>query len=542
MLDVQKYCLARVSPVGIGVMNCTLRPRGFQIVILTLFVLAQYKAHGQEPPLSVIQVRSRLVQLDVTVLDKSGVPISNLSQSDFTIYEDGVPQRIRNFDSSQAHQLPAESLVHGIHGTADLQRLAPDAPVTVLVLDEFNTAFRDTAFARLQIRKFLAKQPETLTQPTSLLVATDDGFEQVNDYTLNRQELLDSLRTLKPSYPAGLMRMGGSREGIAIRFAQTLASLQQIAQAGIGHQGRKNIVWVGRGFNSIDLRNEPDHQVQLVKGAAERALNLLRDAHVTLYTIDPTISTVAAAELNAEQTETDAAAFLAETHKRTDPFDGTVSFNTLAPETGGRAFALNNDLDTEISTSVSEGGNYYTLAYVPAGDIDAKDPYRRIDVRVDRPDVTVVTRHGYFAEVPSPPRRTVSQDIKNEGFELSAAMSSKMTYTGLGVSASPSASDSSQYIVQVATTDLSWSPNAKGGPSAHMIIAAIALDAKDKPVSKNAKDVTASVGPDVSPTAIPFANLGISLADTSKAVRVRIAVRDQQTGKLGTADIILDKH
>ena len=299
--------------------------------VLCTLALASAALAQQPPSPAVVRVSSRLVVLDVSVLDAAGVSVTDLTRNDFTIYESGQPERIHSFEPFDAHRLPPSATAASLRNTADLQRLAPNAPVTVLVLDELNTAFEDTAFARTSLRKYLLARDATLTEPTTLLTVTDAGFQQVQDYTLDRGRLLDALAHLKGAYPFSLLRTGGSPEGRAIRFAQTLASLQQVAQATSGHQGRKNILWVGSGFQSIDLRNEPDRQVQLVKGAAERTVNLLREAHVTVYTVDPTLSTKIAGEPQADTTQTDPSAFTAETHQRGDPFSDTVSFNTLAP-------------------------------------------------------------------------------------------------------------------------------------------------------------------------------------------------------------------
>jgi VWFA-related protein len=476
--------------------------------------------------------------LDVTVLDKDQHNVRDLTRDDFTIVEAGQLQTIRNFESFSDHPLPPSITKTSLQGTADLQRVAPRAPVTILVLDELNSNFEDAAFARTQIRKYLSSQPDTLKQPTSLLVATDSSFEQAQDYTLDRKQLLDSLAHLKAAYPFGLMRTGGSSEGRAIRFAQTLSSLQQIAQASAGHKGRKNIIWVGRGFTGIDLRDAPDHQVQLVKGAAERTLNLLRDAHVAVYTIDPTLSTSIAAQLNATSSETDDAAFAAETHNATDPFDGTVSFNTLAPETGGRAFALNNNIDEEIATSVQEGSSFYTLAYVPSNSNEATKPYRGITVRVNRPGLTVVTRRGYFATVPALPARSARQDMRATGFDMGTAVSSKMTYTGLGVLAGP-AQETGSFIVQVSTNDITWASQPDGSSSANLVLAAVALDSRNRPIAKAANEVTARVGGEINLNSIPFTTLKIRLSPPPTTVRIRIVVRDSSSGQVGTADIAL---
>src|SRR5437016_11445610 len=48
----------------------------------------------------VIKVTSNLVNLDVIVKDKKGRPITDLKPEDFTVSENGVPQKIEFFDST----------------------------------------------------------------------------------------------------------------------------------------------------------------------------------------------------------------------------------------------------------------------------------------------------------------------------------------------------------------------------------------------------------------------------------------------------------
>ena len=46
----------------------------------------------------VVRTETNLVQLNVGVVDPQGHPITSLSRSDFTVYEDGVKQQILHFD------------------------------------------------------------------------------------------------------------------------------------------------------------------------------------------------------------------------------------------------------------------------------------------------------------------------------------------------------------------------------------------------------------------------------------------------------------
>src|ERR1700743_3969886 len=62
---------------------------------------------AQDAP--ILRLNSTLVFLDVTVLDKHGVPVvAGLTKDDFVITEDRQPQRIFSFEPPDAHQLDAD--------------------------------------------------------------------------------------------------------------------------------------------------------------------------------------------------------------------------------------------------------------------------------------------------------------------------------------------------------------------------------------------------------------------------------------------------
>src|SRR5689334_1977044 len=61
-----------------------------------------------------------------------------------------------------------------------------------------------------------------------------------------------------------------------------------------------------------------------------------------------------------------------------------AAMNTLAVETGGRAFYKRNELDKVIADSVADGVAYYTLGYYPTNSKwDGK--FRTIDIKLGRP-------------------------------------------------------------------------------------------------------------------------------------------------------------
>lgn len=68
----------------------------------------------------------------------------------------------------------------------------------------------------------------------------------------------------------------------------------------------------------------------------------------------------------------------------------------LARLTGGRAYYDRNDLETGISRALVDGKFGYDLAYYPDHDLWNGD-WRKIQVKVNRPGVTVLARSGYYA-------------------------------------------------------------------------------------------------------------------------------------------------
>src|SRR5438045_2343085 len=67
-----------------------------------LIFLLSLTAHAQNPPKQdedVVKVKSNLVNIDVMVKDKKGKFISDLKPEDFTITENGVPQKVEFFDA-----------------------------------------------------------------------------------------------------------------------------------------------------------------------------------------------------------------------------------------------------------------------------------------------------------------------------------------------------------------------------------------------------------------------------------------------------------
>ena len=221
-----------------------------------------------------------LVILDGVVVDQQGKPVTDLKREEFHITEDNETQQIRNFDAP-GRFTPSPDIT--INSTADLDHLAPRAPVNIVLLDEFNTRFEDMAFARYSLKKWLEKQPDKLDTPTMLIAVDLQHFSVLQDYTQNKDAILNALDHHFVAYPWQAHQFSWIPE----RYTTALYSLRRVAEATIGHSGHKNMIWLGRGFPTLDYTRISVDGQSHVRSSVQQTVNELRDARVTLYTIDP---------------------------------------------------------------------------------------------------------------------------------------------------------------------------------------------------------------------------------------------------------------
>ena len=498
----------------------------------------------QRPQPSTITVTTRLVVLDVVVTDSKGNPRTDLQQSDFHITENGQPINIRTFEPPSVHTAP---LAHDIESTADLGRYAPQSPVDIIVLDELNTKFEDMAYARYSVNKYLKAQPEKLTTPTMLLAVSKDSFKVLRDYTLDRSAIFTALDHHLTAYPWHLqVNVNPIRQ-----LATSIGTLEQVVTATSGHPGHKNLIWIGKGFPGIDLTSDAldQQEVAQLTGAVEAAINRLRDGRVTLYTIDPTplSSTIASTENDASTTGDDDGV------SAPDPFAGDINFNSLAPQTGGKAYYSRNDIDRELEQTVRDGSNYYTISYRPppssADNMQANtsENFRKIRVRFDQKGLRADYRQGYYSRA----LENEVVDPRRVQYDLYAAETGTLSYTGFRVEAARKPGTPDTYIVATEEKQLQWIDNAPTNPaapdnttseadtqSAKITLVATALDKQGKMLRRATAEFTAHRPSSAAKTAAPdaAARFEINLPDTPKTARTRFVLRGAD-GRIGTFDL-----
>jgi VWFA-related protein len=514
---------------------CTLLPCSLSVLLLAQTPAPQAAAQPTQPPQAApgsqvardangtytLQATTRLVVLDVVVTDAKGNVVTDLKKDDFKITESKEPQTVLNFEATGAHSLNPDLT---INSTADLDRLAPRAPVNIILLDEFNSRFEDMAFARDSLKKFLARQPEKLTTPTMLIAVNLQHFTVLCDYTQDKQGLLDALDHHFVANPW----QASQGAWVAERFSTAFETLMRVAEATVGHVGHKNMIWIGRGFPAVRLANAGIDAQNRLNSAVQRCVNMLRDARVTLYSVDPA-GLMSNPGIYGSEAALD------------DPFGGNYQFSALARATGGRALYGHNDVDAEIGTGVRDGSSFYTLTYRPTNTVRDLTKFRKIEVTLNRPNLTATTRQGYYLQGgpgvvnPEKPSRRLVNDLKD-------AESSTMAYDGVSIAVVRSSTDPDTFNIHIDGRSLAWKPATdKEARSTEIIVMASSFDKKDKELKRTANEIRVHAPRDVPPTGRLLRDLDFpfKIDHDAKAVRARIVVRVTASGRIGTADVLL---
>ncbi len=472
------------------------------------------------PQPSVYRVTSNLVVLDVVATDKAGKVVPDLTKDEFTVYENGVRQTIRTLDSPT--ERPTIPMVPGHDRNG--HPTWGESPITVIVLDQLNTPIEEIAYARDELFKYLAAQPAQLSEPTSLIVLNDAGIQNAIPATRDRDSLLKSARSLHVALPYRLKRSARSE-----LLVESFALLRQIALSTSGDRGRKNVLWVGRGFASLDPQALDPHDQELFLTAVRSTVNLLLASRVTLSKIDPRSNLAVAVDGDPSDPTSPS---LGEVD---DPFATTFSFGAFIAQTGGKNFMYLNDLAKEIDEGVTQGSNFYTMSYVPT-DPHEDGKYRKLDVRVSRPGVVLRSKLGFYAG----PQRQQPSD-RDLSFDMVQAAASGMQYAGVGVrivNTKHTAGTNSVHVqLSVDTDTLPFSSTPAGGEQTTLYVSLAALDDKGKLLRFSTVSSEIEIpATQLERIATGHTSVPGSLTLPKNTAAVRVIVRDAN-GRIGTAEV-----
>ena len=351
-----------------------------------------------QEPAATVAVDVKVVTLPVTVRDKHGKIVRDLTKDDFTLQEDGRPQTIKYF--SQETNLP---LTLGL--LVDTSRSQDN------VLDAERNASRS----------FL---DQMLVQPKdkAFLIHFDREVELLQDLTPSREKLQSALELLKtstdrersndPNDPSNSPSGSGSRShhggGTQLYDAVYLASNELMKK----QQGRKAIVILSDGV---------DHGS---KTYLESAIESAQRADTVVYSIY-----FADSRRNDRQNQGGGmgrggggypggggggwpgggggwpgggggrGGRGGQRPAESPRTDGKKILERISKETGGRFFEVSKKESVgDIYTSiVEELRTQYSMGYTPDKDSTASG-YHHLQLAVKKKDLTAQTRDGYYAD------------------------------------------------------------------------------------------------------------------------------------------------
>lgn len=363
-----------------------------------------------------IQVTTELVLVNLVARDKKGNLVRDLKKEDFTLFEDGKKQEISTFDFENVDQMltagAAEPMVSGTTGEASLLRakkIEPslDARNRRLMLLFFDFSAMDPEQIDRAVdaaKKFVA----TAMQPADLmaLVSLATNMRVDLDFTDDKARLTAGLSAYTSGQGQGFDNGStGTSEGAAetsgafsvddsdyntFSADRKLLALQSLMQALGKLPQKKSLIYFSNGISQSGLDNQS--ALRATTAAAVKA-------NVSIYSLDirglqafPPGGEAQAASLRGQSAYSGQSVL----NDLNNNAASQETLGTLSSDTGGKAFFDSNDFSGVFSQVQKDTSAYYVLGF--SSNNPLKDGrFRRLKVQVNRPDLKLDYRSGYYA-------------------------------------------------------------------------------------------------------------------------------------------------
>jgi VWFA-related protein len=363
-----------------------------------------------------LSVKSQLVTEAVVIKDKSGKFIPNLKASDFTVTEDGTPQKIRVFEHESlpidAEPLPKQDpndekvKIYKKLARTSFQQSAQYKDKRLIAMYFDMTAMRpDDQLRALQSAEKFIRTQMTSADLVSILRYQGGSVDVLQDFSQDRNKMLSILETLvvgegqgndesvsdDSSADVGAAFGQDSGEFNIFNTDRQLSALQTAASM-LGAMNEKKILLY---FASGLRLNGNDNQAQL-HATVEAAVK----SGVAFWPIDAR-GLVANAPLgDASQGSPGGQGMYSGTSATAvnDRFQQSQdTLYSLAADTGGKAFFDNNDLNAGIVRAQKAITDYYLIGYYTTN-TSLNGAFRKIKITVaDSLNATLDYRKGYYA-------------------------------------------------------------------------------------------------------------------------------------------------
>jgi VWFA-related protein len=400
----------------------TMRPVMCVLVCVAGLAVAGRAQQPPPQPQATFQSGVDVVQVDVSVLDKDRRPVRGLTREEFTILEDGKPRPIVAFTAVELSERAASparaSWVRDVTPDVTTNATRPEGRLVVIMLD-WSIRFADQGLAkRIATAAVDALGPDDLAA-----VVFSSGFGNAGtpqNFTADRARLLASINRPwavalynPPVGPGSDPRNSnlvmiddpeGYLSGDCLCRACVPETIARVADAVRDVRGRrKTLLFIGTYFRAEEsllgpvsrqsgapgfLRSPEISPVRpgvcsaTLDDAREKMVRATALANLTIQTFDPVgLETPTNSPLGGSS------------EGQRERREGLA---VPADLTGGRTVMNTETPEAFIPAVFAESGSYYLLAFAPA-EPKANGKLHKIQVKVDRPGVSVRARSGYLA-------------------------------------------------------------------------------------------------------------------------------------------------
>ncbi len=389
MVNVMRYPVPSMSARSLA--------RLLPLLLAIPYALSQQPS--SQPPTLTLRPVVREVQLDILVTDSKGHPVKGLKPNEFTLLEDGAPQRFNHFEEHHAMTpdevaklAPPEKLPTNTF-TNYIPAINTNAS-TVILLDALDTPIQAQMYIRDQVIQYMKQVPAG----TSIAIfSLDTRMSLIQGFTSDPEVLLTAVKSHRDDPKLPFLLDSHNEVYRQFRLDSLTQGMQMLSRYLAGFPGRKNLIW----FTGTVPRTMYD--TGGIGNPFPDSSTFLDDYAKT--TDELTLSRVAVYPIDGRGLATDPA-FSAANRGIPSP-RSTSEFTTrqfyqhsdldlVAQATGGKAYYNTNGLKGVIADIVDAGSNYYSIAYTPTNS-KWDGQYRTIKVQTSYSGLSLQYRNGYRA-------------------------------------------------------------------------------------------------------------------------------------------------
>ena len=436
---------------------------------------SQVQSAGQEP---IARVTTELIELRVVVTDKEKRPVTDLEQQDFTLLENGKPQKISFFSSVRMPGPDSSARVASATtdrpktrsdiGTPRLQPAEQPARTIVLFVDTLHLSVSNLFRLKRYLQSFV---DEHVSNRDLVAVMTTTGkLGLAGQFTRNRELISYAIDKIGPGpiteqtfftpyLAAAIDRGDRSALDLGIEIMQTegmpgdrdfaealtmsrarrvlaetsyrrrvtLRTLEATVERMADLPGQRLLAFYSDGFSLMDRGGTPD------TADLQPAINRAVLSGVVIYSIDSKgLQTHPLFDASVR------GSFSPNMHGYLNSAerDAEDGMNSLARDTGGEPSFNTNDLAEPLIEALNQNRFYYLLAYYPPEPLTKKDSkkFRRLSVKLKNyPKYKIRTQKGYLpAELAGAKFKPTDQTKKDR---LAEATLAPLPVTNIAVSA-----------------------------------------------------------------------------------------------------------